>query len=100
MTTNEAGLPYRDIVTAGCGVIPLPAGLPIIDPGLDDQLDPHQFQKGFKDATARLDTFPSAWARHHASSTMALVPDPDEDNPSWMRGYRAALYGYLRHSTG
>ena len=52
----------------------------------------------FDDANDRLCGFPPPWARHHASSTMASEPDPDDDEPSYTRGYRAALYGYLRHS--
>ncbi|MEE4024654.1 hypothetical protein V1Y59_16325 [Gordonia sp. PKS22-38] len=64
----------------------------------DTHLDPDLFRQGFDDANTRLNAFPPAWARHHASTIMAAARDSDDDRPSYTRGYRAALYGYLRHS--
>ncbi|AZG44709.1 hypothetical protein [Gordonia insulae] len=98
MTTFDPGAPELDITTAHGIVTRLPTSFPIIDPELDGHLDPDLFQKGFDDANSRLDTFPRSWARHHASTTMAAAPAADDDEPSYTRGYRAALYGYLRHS--
>ncbi|GAB93091.1 hypothetical protein [Gordonia rhizosphera] len=98
MTTIDPDLPELDIVTAHGTVTRLPTSFPIIDPELDGHLDPDLFQKGFEDGNARLLTLPPAWARHHASSILACAPDPHDDEPSYTRGYRAALYGHLRHA--
>ncbi|MFW0796807.1 hypothetical protein AAFP30_23580 [Gordonia sp. CPCC 205515] len=98
MTSNNTDLPDIDIVTAHGVVTRLPTSFPIIDPELDACLDPDLFQKGFADAVAVLDALPKPWARHHAASTMATAPDTDDDEPSYTRGYRAALYGHLRHA--
>ncbi|MEE3853522.1 hypothetical protein VZC37_24525 [Gordonia sp. LSe1-13] len=65
----------------------------------DTHLDIDLFRRGFDDANAQLDAFPPAWARHHASTIMANKRDTDDAQPSYTRGYRAALYGYLRHSS-
>lgn len=98
MTTTNSELPGLDIVTTHGVVTRLPTSFPIIDPELDAHLDPDLFQRGFTDALARLDALPPTWARHHASSSLAVAPDPDDDEPSYTRGYRAGLYGYLRHT--
>lgn len=86
-------------MTPGGVVTRLPTSFPIVDPELDGHLDPDLFQQGFDDANARLCAFPRAWARHLADSTMATPPEPEDEEPSYTRGYRAALYGYLRHSS-
>ncbi|MGV9712085.1 hypothetical protein ACWDTI_15640 [Gordonia sp. NPDC003424] len=98
MTTHDTGLPALDTPTADGVVTRLPTSFPIVDPELDAHLDPDLFQRGFEDALSRLDSLPRTWARHHASTTMASAPDPDDDEPSYTRGYRAGLYGYLRHA--
>lgn len=66
-------------------------------PLVDDTLDEEAFQRGFDDATTYLATMPAAWARHHASSTLASGDIPDIAQ-SYERGYRAALYGFVRQS--
>ena len=96
MTTFDPDLPELDIVTEYGVVTRLPTSFPLYDAELDQHLDPDLFQRGFADATAELDSLPPSWARHHASSIMACPPAPDDDEPSWTRGYRAALYGHLR----
>ncbi|MAU84948.1 MULTISPECIES: hypothetical protein [Gordonia] len=98
MTRGDEDLLDLDIVTPHGVVTRLPTSFPIVDHELDGHLDPDLFQKGFEDANERLCGFPPPWARHHASSTMAVEPDPDDEEPSYTRGYRAALYGYLRHA--
>lgn len=96
MTANDSGLPELDIHTEYGIVTRLPTSFPLIDPELDDALDPDLFQKGFEDALAYLDTLPCTWAQHHASTVLDQEPDPDDDEPSHTRGYRAGLYGFLR----
>jgi hypothetical protein len=98
LTTIDPDLPELDIVTPHGVVTRLPTSFPIYDAELDAHLDPDLFQQGFTDALTSLDEMPSSWARHHASTIMACPPDPDDDEPSYTRGYRAALYGHLRHS--
>lgn len=97
MSPDEAGRNPLDIVTEYGTVTRLPTSFPIIDPELDDCVDPDLFQKGFDDSLAYLDTLPPAWARHFATTTLAQEPDPDDDEPSHTRGFRAGLYGYVRH---
>ncbi|MFT4088367.1 MAG: hypothetical protein QM658_14680 [Gordonia sp. (in: high G+C Gram-positive bacteria)] len=97
MSANDSDLPELDIATEHGVVTRLPTSFPIIDPELDEYLDPDLFQKGFSDALAYLDSLPPAWARHHASTVLAEAPDPDDDEPSHTRGYRAGLYGFVRH---
>lgn len=97
MSRHESGLPELDIVTEYGTVTRLPTSFPIIDPELDDFLDPDLFQKGFDDALAHLDSLPPAWATHFATTVLATEPDPDDDEPSHTRGFRAGLYGHLRH---
>ncbi|MDL9936416.1 hypothetical protein QSJ18_06655 [Gordonia sp. ABSL1-1] len=101
MSTIEPEFPPLDIVTPYGTATRLPTSFPLIDPELDSALDPDHFQQGFDDAITRLESLPAPWARQLASTTMAAEPDPDltEDDRSYTRGYRAALYGYLRHST-
>lgn len=74
--------------------VAVPAGVAITD----ESLDPQSFQSGFDDASAHLSSMPTAWASHHASTTLAALPIPQADD-SYARGYRAALYGHLRHSS-
>ncbi|HEY9312362.1 hypothetical protein [Williamsia sp.] len=102
MTTIEPDLPELDIVTQYGVATRLPTSFPLIDPELDDALDPDLFQHGFDDALTRLESMPAPWALHFATLTMAAEPDltaadPARAEPSYTRGYRAALYGYLRH---
>ncbi|MFT4126154.1 MAG: hypothetical protein QM662_07975 [Gordonia sp. (in: high G+C Gram-positive bacteria)] len=59
------------------------------------ELNPARFRAGIDDANSYLATLPAPWARHHAASTLAEAIAPDGD-PSYTRGYRAALHGYLR----
>lgn len=98
MTSIEPDPPEQAGAAPHSGDTCTSAAFLIGDPDLDEHLDPDQFRQGFEDGTARLAILPRPWARHHASSTIASSPDPDDDEPSWTRGYRAALYGYLRHS--
>ncbi|MDR2281396.1 MAG: hypothetical protein LBE07_11155 [Gordonia sp. (in: high G+C Gram-positive bacteria)] len=91
--------PELDIVTPYGIVTRLPTSFPIIDPELDGHLDPCLFQAGFDDANMRLSAFPPSWARHHASTVLDTEPALDDDEPSYTRGYRAALYGYLKHTS-
>ena len=63
----------------------------------DDTLDEDAFQRGFDDATTYLATMPDTWARHHASSALASGDIP-EITQSYERGYRAALYGFVRQA--
>ncbi|MCM3893883.1 MULTISPECIES: hypothetical protein [Gordonia] len=64
---------------------------------VDDTLDADAFQRGFDDATTYLATMPDTWARHHASSALASGDIP-EITQSYERGYRAALYGFVRQA--
>ncbi|MEZ5211813.1 MULTISPECIES: hypothetical protein [unclassified Gordonia (in: high G+C Gram-positive bacteria)] len=98
MTAHDPGFGELDIVTEYGTVTRLPTSFPLIDPELDDCLDPDLFQKGFEDSLADLDALPVPWARHYASTTLAQAPDPDADEPSHLRGYRAGLYGFLRQN--
>jgi hypothetical protein len=98
LTNHENELPDLDIVTEYGIVTRLPTSFPIYDADLDEHLDPDLFQKGFDDAEAALCALPAPWARQLASSTLDCPPDPDDEEPSYTRGYRAALYGYLRHA--
>ena len=97
MTATGPELPELDIVTDHGVVTRLPTSFPIYDADLDAHLDPDLFQQGFTDAMTRLEALPPTWARHHAASILAAAPDPADDEPSHTRGYRAALYGHLRH---
>lgn len=97
MTTIEPDLPELDIVTQYGVATRLPTSFPLIDPELDVALDHDLFQHGFDDALTRLESMPTPWAHHFATLTMAAEPDLTADEPSYTRGYRAALYGYLRH---
>ncbi len=98
MSHREPRLEPLDTVTEHGTVTRLPTSFPLIDPELEEFLDPDLFQKGFDDALAHLDTLPPAWGRHFATTTLAQEPDPDDDEPCHTRGFRAGLYGYLRHS--
>ena len=64
-------------------------------PLANDTVDEDAFQRGFDDATTYLATMPDTWARHHASSALASGDIPDITQ-SYERGYRAALYGFVR----
>ena len=86
-----------DIVTEHGVVTRLPTSIPIYDADLDAALDPDLFQQGFCDAEAELAGMPPAWARHLAATTLDVPPPEDDEEPSYTRGYRAALYGHLRH---
>lgn len=97
MTFHDPRRPDLDLTNEHGPVTRLPTSFPLIDPELDACLDPDLFQKGFDDSLAYLDGLPPAWARHYAASTLAQAPDPDDDEPSHTRGFRAGLYGYLRH---
>ena len=66
-------------------------------PLVDDTLDEEVFQRGFDDATTYLATMPVTWARHHASSALASGDIP-EITQSYERGYRAALYGFVKQA--
>ncbi|EON31527.1 MULTISPECIES: hypothetical protein [Gordonia] len=98
MKNPDSDLPELDIVTEHGVVTRLPTSFPIYDAELDEHLDPDLFQQGFLDAAADLDALPAPWARQLASSTLACPPHPDDEEPSYTRGYRAALYGHLRHA--
>lgn len=63
----------------------------------DPELDGIRFQQGFADAADELAALPAVWARHHASSTLDRGV-PDGSDPSYARGYRAGMYGHLRHA--
>lgn len=93
----DNGFEPLDIVTPYGTVTRLPTSYPIIDPELDDALDPDLFQKGFDDGLAQLGEMPATWARHLAGTILACPPDLDADDPSYTRGHRAACYGFLRH---
>ncbi|GAC69730.1 hypothetical protein [Gordonia soli] len=97
MTPHEPELPELDIVTEYGIVTRLPTSFPIYDADLDEHLDPDLFQQGFVDAAGELDRMPCTWAHHHASRILACPPPEDDDEPSYTRGYRAAMYGHLRH---
>jgi hypothetical protein len=96
VTTIDPGLPELDIVTQYGVATRLPTSFPLVDPELDVALDHDLFQQGFDDALTRLDSMPAPWARNFATVTMDAEPDLTAE-PSHTRGYRAALYGYLRH---
>lgn len=100
MNPSTPEWPELDIVTPYGIVTRLPTSFPIMDPELDGHLEPDLFQTGFDDANARLCALPPSWARHHATNVMDTEPDLDADDPSYTRGYRAAMYGYLRHAGG
>lgn len=95
--TTEPELPDLDIVTPYGTITRLPTSFPITDPEIDAHLDPVRFQQGFDDAVAHLARLPVPWAKHYASTTLENRSGPDSD-VSYVRGYRAALYGHLRHS--
>lgn len=95
-------------MTSDDNVVILPVAMfaenEIVDPDVDTML----FQQGFDDANAYLDAMPPTWAQHHASVTMS-EPGPmdssfdvgdlspaESEEASYRRGYRAALYGFLR----
>ncbi|MFZ2509830.1 MAG: hypothetical protein WAW85_01900 [Gordonia sp. (in: high G+C Gram-positive bacteria)] len=99
MNHREPQVHELDIITEHGTVTRLPTSFPLIDPELDEYLDPDLFQKGFDDALEHLGTLPPAWARHFATTTLAQEPDPEDDEPSHTRGFRAGLYGHLRHGT-
>lgn len=61
----------------------------------DSVLDLDEFHRGFGDAVDYLESLPGPWACHHAASTLEQ-PLPDTGDPSHARGYRAAVFGYLR----
>lgn len=67
----------------------------IADPVRDHDLDAERFRAGFDDAVRRLAGLPDAWARNLAETTLAAVHV--DDDASYARGYRAGLYGFLRH---
>ena len=60
-----------------------------------DTLDHDEFRRGFSDAIDYLESLPGAWACHHASATLE-PPVSETGDRSHLRGYRAALFGYLR----
>ncbi|MFW0784890.1 hypothetical protein AAFP35_10250 [Gordonia sp. CPCC 206044] len=59
-----------------------------------DVLDATEFRLGIDAAYAHLGTLPLPWARHHAVTTLAGTIDGSR--PSFSRGYRAALHGFVR----
>lgn len=61
----------------------------------DSVLDLDEFHRGFGDAVDYLESLPGPWACHHAATTLEL-PLPCTGDASHVRGYRAALFGYLR----
>ena len=77
-------------------VIGIPRESVITDPRRDRSLDVVRFRQGFDDAYSDLDGLPLPWARQRASQGLA-GSDNDEDS-SYCRGYRAGMYGFLRHS--
>lgn len=84
MTTTDA-----QVLTLPTAVAPESA---IGDPSLDEEL----FAQGYDEASTYLASLPRAWAAHHASTALADGEIPDIKQ-SYERGYRAALYGFLRH---
>jgi len=90
-------LPDLDIVTPYGVVTRLPTSFPIYDAELAAHLDADLFQKGFEDAEAELCALPLPWRMRLATKVLDSPPDPDDDEPSYTRGYRAAMYGYVRH---
>ncbi|MGC4932765.1 hypothetical protein ACLQ3C_03690 [Gordonia sp. DT30] len=62
----------------------------------DPTLDAVEFQRGYDEASAYLASMPLAWAANHASAALAAGDIPDI-RQSYERGYRAALYGFVRH---
>lgn len=68
----------------------------IADPSRDEGLDAIRFREGFDDASRYLRALPVPWARQHATTTLDSAVE--QSDPSYHRGYRAALYGYLRHA--
>ena len=102
MTAHRADEPAAhgeiDIVTEHGIVTRLPTSFPLYDPERDADLDPDRFQQGFDDALADLDRMPSAWARHYAASILDTPAPRHDSERSHTRGYRAGLYGFLRHS--
>ncbi|MGB3602169.1 hypothetical protein [Gordonia sp. (in: high G+C Gram-positive bacteria)] len=97
MTAHHTDLPPLDIVTEHGTVTCLPTSFPLRDPERDADLDPDVFQQGFEDSIADLDRLPHPWARNFASMTLDQALDPTSDR-SYVRGYRAGLYGFLQHS--
>lgn len=91
-----------DSEVVGANVILFPTVIPpesaLADAELDASLDAQRFEQGFDDASNHLDGLPVAWARHHANSVLADRHAADPDDPSYSRGYRAALYGFLRQT--
>lgn len=83
-------------------VIAFPAAIApestIVNPELDGSLDAIRFQKGFDEASTYLETMPIAWARNYSTTVIADRRTYDFDDGSYARGYRAALYGYLRQT--
>lgn len=95
--TTRKKAPKRARGKSTDGSIPCLPSYSIIDPELDAHLDPDLFQRGFKDGLAHLEALPKAWARNYAATVTATAPDPDDDEPSYTRGFRAALWGFLKH---
>ena len=62
---------------------------------MDNTLALDEFRRGFTDAVDYLSSLPGTWACHHASSILEQ-PASEVCGPSHARGYRAALFGYLR----
>ncbi|MCH5645600.1 MULTISPECIES: hypothetical protein [unclassified Gordonia (in: high G+C Gram-positive bacteria)] len=83
------------MTTSDSRVIALPHAIPPESAICDASLDHERFESGFDDASAHLASLPRAWASHHASTMLADGRIPDEKE-AYERGYRAALYGYLR----
>ncbi|NLG48076.1 hypothetical protein [Gordonia sp. (in: high G+C Gram-positive bacteria)] len=96
MTAQPTDLPDLDIHTEHGVVTRLPTSFPLADPERDADLDPDVFQRGFDEALAHLAQLPPSWARHYAATTLDQAPDTTRD-PSYTRGHRAGMYGYLRH---
>lgn len=97
MTNHESRPKHRGATPSDGPDIPCLPSYSIIDPELDAHLDPDLFQRGFSDGLAHLATLPPAWARNYAATTTSTAPDPDDEEPSYTRGFRAALWGFLKH---
>ncbi|AUH68897.1 MULTISPECIES: hypothetical protein [Gordonia] len=98
MTAHSADPQTTAPLSGHATVTRLPTSYPLVDPELDVCLDPDLFQQGFDESLAYLSSLPPTWARHHAASVLENGTDPDDDL-SYQRGYRAGLYGFLRHGT-